>query len=132
MEKPKNLRGYDNLPEAVSSQIDAVVNIWKKHLGVRLEGVYLHGSIPLGAFNPDSGDIDMLIVVNEPLTVQEKLDIAGEIIAIDKSPCPLEMSAGQRSVNFCSQCKYITPFFACNPTVSLSWVEFPVEFVYID
>ena len=93
MEKPKNLRGYDNLPEAVSSQIDAVVNIWKKHLGERLEGVYLHGSIALGAFNPDSGDIDILVVVNEPLTVQEKLDIAGEIIAIDKSPCPLEMSA---------------------------------------
>lgn len=91
--RPKNLTGYDNLPKKVSSQIDAAVSIWKKHMGARLEGIYLHGSIALGAFNPNSGDIDILIVVNEAPTVQEKLDIASEIIEIDKRPCPLEMSA---------------------------------------
>lgn len=59
-----NLIGFNELPSDISAQIGSVVEVWKKHLGDRLVGVYLHGSIALGAFSPDSGDIDILIVVN--------------------------------------------------------------------
>ena len=34
-------------------------------LGSHLHGVYLHGSLALGCFSP-RGDIDVLVVVNEP------------------------------------------------------------------
>ena len=58
-----------------------------------MTGVYLHGSIALNAFNPDSGDIDILVVVKDSVEVATKLEIAKDIIKIDRSPCPLEMSA---------------------------------------
>ena len=58
-----------------------------------MTGVYLHGSIALNAFHPDSGDIDILVVVRDSLEVVTKLEIAGDIIEIDRSPRPLEMSA---------------------------------------
>ena len=94
MEKTmRNLIGYNDLPEEISNQIDKVVNIWKKHLKDELVGVYLHGSIALNAFNPKSGDIDILVVVNKSLDIPTKLSIAKTIIEIDKKPCPLEMSA---------------------------------------
>ena len=52
-----NLLGYKDLPFEILNQINNVIDIWKRHLGDNLTGVYLHGSIALNAFNPDSGDI---------------------------------------------------------------------------
>ena len=88
-----NLIGFRDLPNEILNQINKVVNIWKKHLGDELIGVYLHGSIALDAFNPDSGDIDILVVVKDSIDIQVKLEIARDIIGLDRKPCPLEMSA---------------------------------------
>lgn len=89
----KKLLGFNELPISVKEQINEVVEIWKKHMGDELIGVYLHGSIALNAFCPDSGDIDILIVVKNSIDVDKKLEIAKEIISIDGRPRPLEMSA---------------------------------------
>ena len=88
-----NLIGFRDLPNEILNQINEVVNIWKKHLGDELIGVYLHGSIALDAFNPDSGDIDILVVVKDSIDIPVKLEIARDIIGLDRKPCPLEMSA---------------------------------------
>lgn len=88
-----NLLGYEELPIDIKEQIHEVTAIWKMHLGDDLIGVYLHGSIVLNAFNPESGDIDILVVVKDSLPVSKKLKIAKDIIEIDGKPCPLEMSA---------------------------------------
>ena len=89
----RNLLGYKELPVEILNQINRVVDIWKRHLGDNLIGVYLHGSIALGAFQPDSGDIDLLVVVKDSMDTAAKLEIAREIIEIDKKPCPIELSA---------------------------------------
>lgn len=65
-----NLVGYSDLPKEIAEQIEKVTDIWKKHLGNQLVGVYLHGSIALDAFQPESGDIDILIVVKDSISVQ--------------------------------------------------------------
>ena len=87
------LLGYKDLSLEILNQINNVVDIWKRHLGDDLIGVYLHGSIALKAFNPDSGDIDILVVVRDSIDVETKLEIARDIIEIDRRPRPLEMSA---------------------------------------
>ena len=87
------LLGYKDLPMEILNQINSVVDIWKRHMGANLIGVYLHGSIALNAFNPDSGDIDLLVVVKDSIEISTKLEIARDIIAIDRKPRPLEMSA---------------------------------------
>ena len=88
-----NLLGYKDLPPEILNQINGVVDIWKRHLGDNLIGIYLHGSIALNAFHPDSGDIDLLVVVKDSVEISTKLEIARDIIEIDRKPCPLEMSA---------------------------------------
>ncbi len=87
------LFGYNELPDSIAAQIDAVAEVWKKRLGGDLAGIYLHGSIALGAFCPDSGDIDLLVVTRRGLSADERLAIAKEIISLDNHPRPLEMSA---------------------------------------
>ncbi len=89
----QKLLGYDDLPAEIKNQITRVVEIWKKHLKEELVGVYLHGSIVLNAFNPGSGDIDILVVVQGPIEVSQKLAIAKDIISVDGAPRPVEVSA---------------------------------------
>lgn len=91
--KVRQLLGFDTLPTLILQQIENVLAVWHKHMGDALTGVYLHGSITLGAFDPDSGDIDLLIVVKESIPTEKRLAIAKDIIALDGSPRPLEMSA---------------------------------------
>ena len=47
----------------------------------------------LNAFNPSSGDIDILVVVKGSIDVSQKLAIAKDIIALDGSPRPVAVSA---------------------------------------
>lgn len=89
----RQLLGYNTLPPSIRQQIDKIVSVWQDHLGDALTGVYLHGSIVLNAFNPDSGDLDLLIVVRDPLSAEKRLAIAKDIIALDDAPRPVEMSA---------------------------------------
>ena len=47
---------------------DACIHI----LSHKLVGIYVHGSIALGCFSWDTGDIDFLIVVSSELNQSEK------------------------------------------------------------
>lgn len=89
----QKLLGYDALPADIKNQITNVVNVWKAHLENNLVGVYLHGSIVLNAFHPNSGDIDILVVVKHAMDASQKLSIAKDIIALDGAPRPVEVSA---------------------------------------
>ncbi len=93
----QKLLGYDDLPQGIKNQITGVVEIWKTHLKEELVGVYLHGSIVLNAFNLNSGDIDILVVVKGSISVSQKLAIAKDIITLDGAPRPVEVSAIKRS-----------------------------------
>ena len=52
------LLGYKDLPAEIRKQITEVTDIWKKHMGKKLAGVYLHGSICLNAFEPGSCEFE--------------------------------------------------------------------------
>ena len=87
------LLGYGELPGDINGQIESVTEIWKSRLGDDITGIYLHGSIALGAFLPSSSDIDILVVTKSGIPTETRLEIAKDIIAVDNLPCPLEMSA---------------------------------------
>ncbi|HEU0194825.1 MAG TPA: aminoglycoside adenylyltransferase domain-containing protein [Gaiellales bacterium] len=64
-------------------------------LGDRLAGTYLHGSAVLGGFTPDRSDIDLLLVVQEPIGRSALLALAAAV-SVDRIPCPgvgLELDA---------------------------------------
>ena len=39
--------------------LDQAVDLFKEELGDNLVGIYLHGSLAMGRFNPDTSDIDL-------------------------------------------------------------------------
>ncbi len=69
-------------------------------VGDRLVGAYPHGSLLLGGYRPSRSDIDVVVVVEDPLSVDEQAAI-GARLAHDALPCPaigLELSVVTRAV----------------------------------
>ena len=87
------------------SLIDDFVERSKKILRDNLVGVYLHGSLVMGCFNPQKSDIDLIIVADE-------LDAEGPAKGI-------EMSVVLRKV--CKPFVYPTPFELHFSSGHLEW-----------
>ena len=79
-------------------------------LGDRLVGIYVHGSIAFGCFDPRISDIDFLVIVDRPLSLQEKTELIEVLLSLEPKSPPkgLEMSIVLRSV--CDPFVYPTPY----------------------
>ncbi|MEI2663100.1 aminoglycoside adenylyltransferase domain-containing protein [Rossellomorea sp. LJF3] len=60
-----------NVPKIVHSVLDEYIKLFNTYLPETLEGLYLHGSVALGAFVSDSSDIDFITVTNRRLTTED-------------------------------------------------------------
>lgn len=84
---------YNTVSPAVRAQLENICRLWQNHLGPNLLAVYLHGSLSLGRFQEENGDLDLLVLTARRLPRQERLAIARDLLDLDKHPCPLELSA---------------------------------------
>lgn len=100
--------------QITSLDIDAFINSFversKDILQDNLVGLYLHGSLAMDCFNPQRSDIDLIIVVNEPLSDSIKKEYLDMVVehnakAIKKG---IEMSVVLRKA--CKPFIYPTPF----------------------
>ena len=98
----------------ISLQTDSLLNCFveesKKILCDNLVGVYLHGSMVMGCFNPQKSDIDLIIVIDKPISDSIKrayLDTVVQFNALAPKK-GIEMSIVLRAV--CKPFVYPTPF----------------------
>src|SRR5579871_2778969 len=57
-----------------------------------LVGVYLHGSLAMGCFNPNRSDVDLLVVTSAGMGAQTKRCIANLLLRSSGQPRPIEIS----------------------------------------
>ncbi|HPH98469.1 MAG TPA: DUF4111 domain-containing protein [Anaerolineaceae bacterium] len=84
--------GYEDVPEAVQAQISTLIQTWRETLGSKLIGIYLHGSLAMGCFNPARSDLDFLLLVDKPLEDLEATTLAEAALRLSLRPAPVEMS----------------------------------------
>jgi predicted nucleotidyltransferase len=84
--------GWANCPENVRAQVISLVDAWQEALNGNLVGIYLHGSLALGCFNPAQSDLDLLIVVRHGLLTRAKRRLAELLLHQSLAPCPVEVS----------------------------------------
>lgn len=79
---------------AVQQYLGRVVSTLREHLGTDLVGVYLHGSLAMGAFDPGRSDVDVLAVCAAALAPERRAILGTELAAIPRPPSggDLEMS----------------------------------------
>jgi predicted nucleotidyltransferase len=84
--------GWSDCPADVRAQVTDFAEGVSACLRANLVGVYLHGSLAMGGFNPARSDIDLLIVTQRPLSPDEKRAFARITLDADLHPRPLELS----------------------------------------
>lgn len=57
-----------------------------------LNGVYLHGSLAMGCFNPARSDLDLLVVTHQPMSVATKRALVEALLRLSRQPAPIEIS----------------------------------------
>ncbi|WP_058301526.1 aminoglycoside adenylyltransferase domain-containing protein [Gorillibacterium timonense] len=62
--------------------LDKIKAIFVEELRENLVGLYLHGSLAMGCFNPSRSDIDLLIVVKEPLPTLSAKQLSHKILSL--------------------------------------------------
>ena len=108
-------------------QTDNLINDFversKEILRDDLVGVYLHGSLVMGCFNPQKSDIDLIIVVDRPLSDPVKKEYMEMVVGCNAlGPAKgIEMSIVLREV--CKPFVYPTPYELHFSAGHLDWYK---------
>lgn len=90
--------------------LSAIRVAYEQTLGENLVGIYVHGSIAFGCFDPRVSDIDFLVVVREPLTITVKKALIVPLLTLEPQ-CPKK--GVEMSIVLSRNCKpfvYPTPY----------------------
>jgi predicted nucleotidyltransferase len=84
--------GWHDCPTPIRAQVLGLVDAFRALLGEALIGVYLHGSLAMGCFNPDHSDLDLLVLARRPLSLDSRRAAAGVLLRRSNAPRPIEIS----------------------------------------
>lgn len=73
-------------------QVNGYLGALRQALGANLAGVYLHGSLAMGCFNPARSDIDLLVVTHEGMAASMKRAMFTLLLERSGRPHPIEVS----------------------------------------
>ena len=90
--------------------LDEIVDKSKKILKEDLTGIYLHGSLVMGCFNPDKSDIDLIIVINNSITDLQKLQFMNYVVEWNKTAPDKGIELSIVRKEYCQNFLYPTPF----------------------
>lgn len=114
----------------VDNLINSFVQRSKDILKENLVGIYLHGSLAMECFNPDRSDIDLIIIINKPISNSIKRDYLEMVVEHNaRGPVKgIEMSIVLKKV--CKPFVYPTPFELHFSTGHLDWYkEDPEDYI---
>lgn len=96
-----------------------------------LTGIYLHGSLAMGCFNPNKSDIDLIIVIRNNITDIQKLQFMNHVVELNKlAPSKgIELSIVKKE--YCRKFLYPTPFELHFSNTHLQWfIDNPTDYVH--
>src|SRR5215472_6349812 len=69
-------------PQEIADLLSDIVTECTGLLGDGLVGIYLHGSLAMGSFNPSLSDVDFLVVTKNKLTPEKRKELAQAMIRL--------------------------------------------------
>ncbi len=80
------------IPPVTQEQIAALTHLLCECTQGNLVGIYAHGSLAMGCFNPQVSDIDLLVITQQPLQQAARRQILGGLLDLSGAPHPVEIS----------------------------------------
>lgn len=90
--------------------LDAFVESYNNILKTNLVGIYLHGSLAMGCFNPQSSDIDILVVVEKDISFTAKRELIDSILELSKKGIKNDFEISVMLEEYARHFNYPTPF----------------------
>ena len=94
----------------VEEILSSIVLEYKDILQENLVGIYLHGSLAMGCFNPNYSDIDFLVVVKEEISTQLKRKLVDVLLELSMEGPAKDFEMSVILEEYAQQIKYPTPF----------------------
>lgn len=88
---------WQTCPPAVRAQVERLTAGFRQVIADHLAGVYLHGSLALGCFNPARSDLDLLILTSAAVSPAQKRALARLLLEQSGQPAPVEVSVLRRA-----------------------------------
>lgn len=111
--------------------LDGIVDQSRQIFGEELAGIYLHGSMAMGCFNPHKSDIDLLIVIRDHITDAQKLQFMNYIVEMNKVAPGKGIELSIVKKEFCEHFIYPTPFELHFSKAHLQWfTENPEDYIH--
>lgn len=106
--------------------VDKSIKIFKENL----IGIYLHGSLAMGCFNPDKSDIDLIIVIRNNITDIQKLQFMNHIVEVNKIAPGKGIELSIVKEEYCKNFLYPTPFELHFSNAHLQWfIDNPTDYI---
>lgn len=86
------LYSWPKCPTPTQQQLTQLIAEVEAELAGNLTGIYLHGSLAMGSFNPERSDLDLLVVTRQPLSLATKRWLAETLLRRSAQPHPIEIS----------------------------------------
>ncbi len=111
--------------------LDEIVEKSNLIFGEDLTGIYLHGSLAMGCFNPDKSDIDLIIVIRNSITDIQKLQFMNHIVELNKTAPRKGIELSIVKEESCRNFLYPTPFELHFSNAHLQWfIENPTDYIH--
>ncbi|HKM34551.1 MAG TPA: aminoglycoside adenylyltransferase domain-containing protein [Lachnospiraceae bacterium] len=106
--------------------VESAIQIFSSNL----TGVYLHGSLAMGCFNPVKSDLDLIYVVEQDIIDEQKKTFMNHVIMLNQQAPQkgIELSIVKRE--YCEKFVYPTPFTLHFSNMHLQWyLDNPTDYV---
>jgi len=77
--------------KVIKAEVNTLQTELQRLLEQNLLGIYLHGSLALGGFNPTRSNIDVIVVTLQRMDLETKRKSIELLLRISKMPCPLDI-----------------------------------------
>jgi len=83
---------WDTCTNETRRQVQNLLEVLQKTEGKNLVGLYLHGSLALGCFDPERSDLDLLGVTRQKLEMEARKTLFNALLRLSGTPHPMEIS----------------------------------------
>lgn len=106
----------DNITETIVAESQEI-------LGDNLVGIYLHGSAVMGCFNEKKSDIDLIVVVNAPVSNEVKRKYMDMVVELNTYAPEKGIELSIVKAEVCKPFIYPTPFELHFSNAHLQWYQ---------
>ncbi len=103
--------------------INDFTNMCKDIFSDDLTGVYLHGSLAMGCFNPNKSDIDFIVVIENDMTEKQKIDFMNSVVELNQQAPPKGIEVSIVKKEYCNPFVYPTSFELHFSIAHLQWFK---------